>query len=94
MLKNCFFLFVFFSIYLCEAQKVAYVDSKYILNNIPEFTSAQEEIEDLSKMWEEEIQNLYLEVEKMYKSYQAENIYSLKKKKKLLKRILFQENKK
>ena len=49
MLKNCFFLFVFFSIYICEAQKVAYVDSKYILNNIPEFTSAQEEIEDLSK---------------------------------------------
>ena len=61
---------------------------KYILNNIPEFTSAQEEIEDLSKAWEEEIQNLYLEVEKMYKSYQAEK-YLLPEKKKLLKRIFF-----
>ena len=64
MKKIVFFYLYFFSIYFCEAQKVAYVDSKYILNNIPEFTSAQEEIEDLSKAWEEEIQNLYLEVEK------------------------------
>ena len=87
MLKNCFFLFFFFSIYICEAQKVAYVDSKYILNNIPEFTSAQEEIEDLSKAWEEEIQNLYLEVEKMYKSYQAEKYLLPEKEKKA-----FEEN--
>ena len=87
MLKKIVFLFVFFSIYICEAQKVAYVDSKYILNNIPEFTSAQEEIEDLSKAWEEEIQNLYLEVEKMYKSYQAEKYLLPEKEKKA-----FEEN--
>ena len=54
------------------SQKIAYVDSKYILSNIPEFTTAQEEIEELSKKWETEIQSLYLDIEKMYKSYKAE----------------------
>jgi len=71
-MKKNLLLIALFIINFCFAQKVAYVDSKYILNNIPEFTTAQEEMEELSKKWEDEIQNLYLDIEKMYKSYQAE----------------------
>jgi len=75
-----FIIFVSFS----YGQKIAYVDSKYILNNIPEFITAQEEIEELSKKWENEIQDLYLDIEKMYKAYQAEKYLLPEKEKKIL----------
>ena len=53
------------------SQKIAYIDSEYILKNIPEFNSSQEEINELSKKWEEDIQTRYLEIERMYQAYQA-----------------------
>jgi outer membrane protein len=55
-----------------QAQNIAYVDSRYILENIPEFNIAQEEINHLSIQWEEEINLLKEEVERLYRNYQAE----------------------
>lgn len=52
------------------AQKYAYVDTEYILNNIPSYTAAQEKLDNLSETWESEIAALYAEVEQMYKDYQ------------------------
>ncbi len=54
------------------AQKYAFVDSEYILNNIPSYASAQEKLDELSKGWEDEISAVYAEVEQMYKDYQNE----------------------
>ena len=54
------------------SQKISYIDSEYILSKIPEFISSQEEINELSKKWEEDIQSQYSEVERMYQAYQAE----------------------
>ena len=54
------------------AQNVAYVDSRYILENIPEFSSAQDELNNFSVEWQEEIDILKQEVEKLYRTYQAE----------------------
>ena len=72
-MKKQFLLFILvFITFSTYSQKIAYVDSQYILNNIPEFITAQEEIEELSERWEEEIQDLYLEIESMYKAYQGE----------------------
>ena len=84
MMKRSLLIITLFIINFGFSQKVAYVDSKYILSNIPEFTTAQEEIEELSKKWEEEIQNLYLDVEKMYKSYQTEKYLLPEKDKKAM----------
>ena len=84
MMKKSLLIITLFIINFAFSQKVAYVDSKYILSNIPEFTTAQEEIEELSKKWEEEIQNLYLDVEKMYKSYQTEKYLLPEKDKKVM----------
>jgi outer membrane protein len=53
-----------------SAQKYAFVDSEYIRKNIPAFTQAQEQIENLSKQWEKEVSDGYNVVEQMYKSYQ------------------------
>ena len=36
-------------------QKLAYVDSDYILNNIPEYGDAQEELNALSTQWQNEV---------------------------------------
>lgn len=52
------------------AQKYAYVDTEYILNNIPSYAAAQEKLDQLSETWEAEISEVYAEVEQMYKDYQ------------------------
>ncbi len=56
------------------AQKYAYVDTEYILDNIPEFGDAQDELDDMSKRWQKEIEKNYATVEQMYKKYQAESV--------------------
>ena len=56
------------------AQKYAFVDSEYIRKNIPAFTTAQEQLDKLSKQWEKEVADGLAVVEQMYKSYQNESI--------------------
>jgi outer membrane protein len=55
-------------------QKYAYVDSEYILSNIPEYTDAQDYLDDLSVEWQKEIEDKFAEIDKLYKEYQAESI--------------------
>lgn len=55
-----------------NAQKFAFVDSEYILQNIPEYGDAQAQLDQLSKEWQKEIDTKFAAVEKMYQSYQAE----------------------
>ncbi len=56
------------------AQKIAYIDSEYILGNIPEYKSAQAELDKVSAGWQKEVEAKYAEIDKMYKAYQAEQI--------------------
>jgi outer membrane protein len=57
-----------------SAQKYAFVDTEYIRKNIPAFTTAQEQLDKLSKQWEKEVADGYAVVEQMYKSYQNEAV--------------------
>ena len=57
-----------------QNQRIAYVDSNYILENIPEYTDAQEEINQLSKKWEKEITTLFQAAQEMDREYQAESV--------------------
>ena len=66
-------LFVLLSI-TATAQKIGYVDTEYILQNIPEYQDAQNEVEELSKQWQEDIEKQYADVDKMYKAYQADAV--------------------
>lgn len=54
------------------AQKSAYVDTDYILNNIPEYKMAQETLDKLAADWQKEIDAKYEEIDKLYKAYQAD----------------------
>ena len=67
---------VFFvaSITAVFAQKFAYVDTEYILANIPEYKQAQDELDKTSVNWQKEIEAKYAEIDKLYKAYQAEQI--------------------
>ncbi len=61
--------------FLANAQtKFCFVDSEYILKHIPEYKSAQTQLDDLAAEWQKEVDNKYAEIEKMYKSYQAEQV--------------------
>ena len=55
-------------------QKFAYVDSDYILSNIPEYGDAQAELEALSTKWNNEVKAIYDKVSEMYKKYQTEMV--------------------
>jgi len=57
-----------------QAQKYAYVDTEYILDNIPEYSDAQDELDALSEKWQKEIEAKYKQVEDMYNKYQAEAV--------------------
>lgn len=56
------------------AQRFAYVDSDYILKHIPEYTSAQKQLDALSQQWQKEVDGRFAEIEKMYKAYQADQV--------------------
>jgi outer membrane protein len=56
------------------AQKYAFVDTEYILANIPEYKSAQSQVDNISVSWQKEIEAKYAEIDKMYKAFQAESI--------------------
>ncbi len=58
-----------------NAQKFALVDMEYILGNVPAYERANEQLNQISKKWEGEIQALLTEAETMYKKYQSEAVF-------------------
>ena len=57
------------------AQKYALIDLDYILKNIPAYEMANEQLEQISKKWQSEVEAKVKEVENMYKNYQAEQVF-------------------
>ncbi|HPJ78803.1 MAG: OmpH family outer membrane protein [Prolixibacteraceae bacterium] len=56
------------------AQKFAFIDSEYILKNIPAFNAAQEQLDQMSKQYQKELETMYASIEKMYQDFQAESV--------------------
>lgn len=59
---------------VAKAQKYAYVNTQYILDNMTEYKTAQLQLDNLSLNWQKEIEDKYSIIDKLYKSYQAEQI--------------------
>jgi len=57
-----------------SAQKYAFVNTDYILDNIPEYADAQAQLDELSIQWQKEIEVKFAEIDKMYKSFQNEAV--------------------
>ncbi|MBK8808943.1 MAG: OmpH family outer membrane protein [Bacteroidales bacterium] len=60
--------------FFANAQKVVFLDTEYILKNIPAYKEAQEQLNKLSAEWEKEITTKYDELEKLYNQYQVDKL--------------------
>ncbi len=58
-----------------QAQKYVTVDMEYILKNIPAYERANEQLNQQSKRWQGEIEELVAEAETLYKKYQSESAF-------------------
>jgi len=55
-----------------HSQRYAIIDTKYILNKMPEYKDADGKIQQISEQWQKEIDDKQAELDKMYKNYDAE----------------------
>lgn len=60
------------AVFAVNAQKFAYVDTEYILENISEYRDAQDQLDKLSVDWQKDIEAKFAEVDKLYKAFQTE----------------------
>ena len=58
-----------------NAQKFALIDMEYILKNIPAYERANEQLNQLSKRWQSEVEAVALEAQTLYKNYQSEAVF-------------------
>jgi outer membrane protein len=56
------------------SQKYAYVDTEYILSNIPAYKAAQEKLNEISLEWQKELEREYQVVEKLRSDFQSEKV--------------------
>jgi outer membrane protein len=57
-----------------QAQRFAYVDTEYILSQLPDYKSAQKKLDEVSEVWQKEVDAKYSEIDKLYKNYKAEEV--------------------
>jgi len=57
-----------------NAQRYAIVDTKYILDKMPEYKNAQKQLDQTSVQWQKEIDDKQAVLDKMYKDYEAEQV--------------------
>lgn len=58
-----------------QAQKFVLVDMEYILKNIPAYERANEQLNQVSKKWQSEVETLTTEAQTLYKDYQNEAVF-------------------
>ena len=57
-----------------NAQRYAVIDSKYILDKLPEYKNAQKTLDQFSEQWQQEIDQKQALMDKMFKEYDAERV--------------------
>lgn len=75
-MKRIFFTVCFFALtaIAVQAQRYAIVDTKYILDKMPEYKEAQAKLDQFSEQWQKEIDLKQAALDKMYKDYEAEQV--------------------
>ena len=58
-----------------HAQKFALIDMEYIMKNIPAYERANEQLNQVAKKWQAEVEALSNEAATMYKNYQNEVVF-------------------
>ena len=76
-----------------NAQKYALIDMEYVLKNIPAYERANEQLAQVSKKWQAEVEALSLEATTMYKNYQNEVVFLSQEQKKARQEAIMQKEK-
>ena len=79
LMSICLFVLVAMT---ANAQKFALLDMEYILKNIPAYERANEQLNQVSKKWQAEVEALNTEAGTMYKNYQNELVFLSQEQKK------------
>jgi outer membrane protein len=67
-------LIVFGMAFAASAQRYAVIDTKYILDRVPEYKDAQKKLDQFSEQWQREIDAKQSELDQMYRNYEAEQV--------------------
>ncbi|MBI3235620.1 MAG: OmpH family outer membrane protein [Bacteroidetes bacterium] len=75
-MKKIFLIFIlsFLANTYTQAQKFGYVDTEYILGQLPEYKSAQKQLDELAAMWQKELEDKMADVDRLYREYQDEKV--------------------
>ncbi len=57
-----------------QAQKYAIIDTRYILDKMPDYKTAQSQLDGIAADWQKDIDAKQTELDNMYKSYEAEQV--------------------
>ena len=59
---------------LTQAQKYAVIDTKYILDKMPDYKAAQKQVDDFAALWQKEIDLLQKDLDKMFRDFESEQV--------------------
>jgi outer membrane protein len=74
LLAACSCILLAFSASNAAAQRYAVIDTKYILDKMPEYKTAQKQLDDAAAVWQKELDGLQQELDKMYRDFEAEQV--------------------
>ncbi len=75
MKKSLLILFCLVTLGLTTfAQRYAVIDSKYILEKLPDYKTSQTKLDQFSTQWQQEIEKKQADLDRMYKDYDAEQV--------------------
>ncbi|MFD2919812.1 OmpH family outer membrane protein [Terrimonas rubra] len=68
------FGFVLAVLFTASAQKYAIIDTRYILDKMPEYAAAQKQLDAVAAGWQKDIDTKQSDLDRMYKAYEAEQV--------------------
>ena len=74
-MKKIFFLLCLLSLGIVGfSQKYAIIDTRYILDKMPDYKDAQKKLDDFAQVWQKEIDDQQADLDKMYRDFEAEQV--------------------
>lgn len=74
MAKYCFLFILFFGMRFANAQTYAFIDSDYILKNVPEYVEAKERLDKMAERWTKEIEERYEAIKTKKANFEREEV--------------------
>ena len=73
-MKYLLLLVLVFGMRFVSAQTYAFIDSDYILENVPEYTEAKERLDKMAERWTKEIEERYATIKDLKSNYDREEV--------------------